>query len=356
MLYQQGPGPVPNKSLFGLVLKSDLLDLEEMVREDLPNLQGKTILIFGGTGFLGTWLTTSFLFLSQGWELDLKLRIVTREADNARARFPNIDLQRVEFIEWDLQERFEKELGPFDISISGPTPSTRKTLGSDVNLKFLPATVAAETIVNSAIKFENRPHVINLSSGAVYRQSRLIDRALIESDPLCSEQLTPYQEDKLLSELVLTTQEANRSIKLVNLRLFAFFGPLLALNEHFAIGNFLLDELSGRPITISGNPHTKRSYIYPSDFVLVIVKLLSNRVVGTFNLGGSKAITMFDLAKQIRGKVTCDSNQILFNESAPANFYYPDISKVRKTIGSFEKTSIEKGLARWKEWQQKINN
>lgn len=316
--------------LYGQVLKSDLMELEQADLANLAYLYNKNILIFGGTGFLGTWLTTSLLFLNERMNLNLTLTIITRNEKEAKTKFPNIRLDNVDFIEWDLKKASSEVLGQFDILISGPTPSTKKTLGPNQSLEFRPAKIAAETILDIAKRFGNNPQVINLSSGAVYRQSRLVDRPLEETDFLSTNPLNPYQEDKLLSELALTSLEANNFIKLINLRLFAFFGPLLALDEHFAIGNFFLDGMSNRPIKIGGNPNTKRSYLYPTDFVSAILELLSGGHTGTFNLGGSKTMTMYQLASEVGQATSNKHGNISCDETIPANFYYPDTSKLLK--------------------------
>lgn len=345
-----------NASLFGRLLQSDLEEISWSLDEDLGELKGKKILFFGGTGFIGTWLTTTILYLNELKELDITLDIVTRSEARAKDRFKGLNyLNHLNFIENDLIKYEKEQFGRYDIFINGATSSTLISGGNNLYSVGNSSYFASKLIEDSARRFVNLPTVVNLSSGSVYQKPRSIDGALSEQDVLCSKGETEYENAKLVTEHLLKNLESQNLIKLLNLRLFAFYGPLLELNEHFAIGNFMRDAMAQREIVIRGSRFTKRSYLYPTDLMVAILKFINKASLGDFNLGGGNPVTMAEVAGFI--KEIWQSERIIFasEKEVHPNYYWPDIEKTKRELGKFDVVDLLEGLKRWKVWLSRGN-
>jgi len=120
-------------------------------------------------------------------------------------------------------------------------------------------------------------------------------------------------------------------------RCFAFVGPDLPLNVHFAIGNFIRDALTADAITVSGDGTPLRTYLDQSDLAHWLLTMLEHGRPGhAYNVGSNEVISIVDLAHLVRDslapeKPVCILDQI--HGGAIRNRYVPDIRTVRQDLG-----------------------
>jgi dTDP-glucose 4,6-dehydratase len=137
-------------------------------------------------------------------------------------------------------------------------------------------------------------------------------------------------------------------------RCFAFVGPHLPLDAHFAIGNFIRDTLRGGPIEIRGDGSQKRSYLYAADLAIWLWTLLFQGPSGqAFNVGSEDAISIRDLAQAVvaeldpRVKVNVAKEP---TEGAEVQQYVPSTEKSRQQLGLMQHVELSEAIRRTAAW------
>jgi len=336
-----GIGGLPKSDLDEVLL--NCTDLWDSIRES-------RLLLLGGTGFIGSWLIATLLNANRELSLGLKLTVLTRDSKRARERFAEKDLSGTNFVEHDLKSGAEINLGFQDFAIHAATPSVPQPGFLDKSAG-VNSTIGGIHLIGKQVLEENPDlRFIHLSSGAVYGQSNSNLFQFFEKDVgFKNGHRTDYGNLKFHAERLGMSYFAQKREQIGNPRLFSFIGPLLALDQHFAVGNFLLDGLNGHAIEIKGNPQSMRSYMYPTDLVTWLLHILVTPNARPLNIGGEETITMFDLASLIASRTQKQGITIL-NPNAEINCYWPSTQETQKIYKIEQQVSLEDGITRWMAW------
>ena len=138
-------------------------------------------------------------------------------------------------------------------------------------------------------------------------------------------------------------------INCISPRLYAFAGPGIVLDEHFAVGNFLRDGTEGKQIAINGNPSTMRSYMYPTDLTIWILTALLKPKYLNVNIGSEIPISMLDLANLISDMTSKKGVKILGDDKVDSNYVPSTLCFIQNYLVS-EQIDLSNGLERWIEW------
>lgn len=198
-----------------------------------------------------------------------------------------------------------------------------------------------------------------LSSGAVYGAAPAHLDRIPESWRGGPDQTDPrqvYAEGKRIGEMMCACATRAQGIDTVMARAFAFVGPHLPLDRHFAIGNFMRDTLAGGPVIVAGDGTPLRSYLYAGDMAAWLWALLVRGEAGrAYNVGATREVSIAQLAALVAAHgrpaaaVEVRGTPIA---GAAAERYLPDVEFARTTLGLAETVTLEDGIARTMRWHR----
>lgn len=331
-------------------------DLEAILADGpWQELAGARLFITGGTGFFGTWLLAVLDAAQARFHLNLSATVLTRDRRGSLERLPHLaGAPWLSWLEGDVRT-LEPGSGDFTHLLHLATPSStgfHATAAADMLEILVDGTrrvlaFAAQAGVQRALL---------ASSGAVYgAQPPGLDR-LAETyagGPDCLDPHATYGEGKRVAEHLFALQGARTGMAAVTARCFAFVGPHLPLDEHFAAGNFIADGLAGRPITVRGDGRPWRSYMYPTDLVTWLVTLLlrgeGNRA---YNVGSEVGLPLGELAGLVGAMTGCPVQVLGRPGAGPAPRYVPSTARARTELGLELRVGLEEALARTLAWHR----
>src|SRR5581483_7468208 len=202
--------------------------------------------------------------------------VLTRSADAFVRKAPHLGRRKdLSFVAGDVRD-FKFPEGQFHAMIHAATEASAK-LNEENPLVMLDTIVrGTERMLDFAAKSGVKQFLLT-SSGAVYGpQPPEMERVPEEyrGAPSLEAPNAAYGEGKRVAELLCHLHGRRHGFEVKIARCFAFVGPAMPLDSHFAIGNFIRDALAGRPILIQGDGTPFRSYLYAADLAIWLWKIL----------------------------------------------------------------------------------
>lgn len=341
------------------IIKDDCEQVTTGVSAALSALKGECILITGGTGFIGTWLTELVAFLNDTHNFNTKLILLSGRAYNFSAKAPHLAMRKdVVIIERDIRSLLDIPSDVNWIIHAAANPDNR--LHASDPLKTMDVIVkGTESVLMAATRLPNLQKFLNISSGLVYGSQPLELETIPENfrGTLDFTSIgSAYGEAKRMGETLCAVYRNQHRLPIVNARPFAFIGPYQLLDRPWAINNFIRDSLLGGPIRILGDGETVRSYMYPSDMAFWLLSILVQGTVGlSYNVGSPYGVTLRQLAEKIadhfplRPKIISRvAEEGITNHSK----FVPDITLAQKTLGLSVKVDIETAIKRTISWNR----
>ena len=156
-----------------------------------------------------------------------------------------------------------------------------------------------------------------------------------------------YDEGKRVAETLCFDYKRIHEIDVRVMRIFNTYGPKMNLNDGRVVSNFIVQALSGKPITIYGDGKQTRSFCYVDDLVDAIILTMSKEkgFNGPINLGNENEFTIFELAELVV-EITKSKSKIIFEDlpSDDPNRRCPDTTLAKRELNWSPKVSLKDGL------------
>lgn len=330
-------------------------ELDEVIHNvgDWEPLRGARLFITGGTGFFGRWMLESLAHANRTLDLRLSATVLTRDVASFHTRAPHIQSKLFHWIEGDVRS-FPFPDDSFSHVIHGAS-ATEANLYRDQPKEMLDTIVAGTQHMLDFTAGAGAKRMLFLSSGAVYgpqpsQLTHIPEDFHGASVPL--EDHTVYARGKRMAEEICALRQKQGGIEIPIARGFAFVGPHLPMDTHFAIGNFISDALAGRPIRIEGDGTPMRSYLYAADLAAWLwTILLRGRGGRAYNVGSDEDLSIFDLACRIAQPRHLEIIQAKHGlpGSAPTR-YVPSIERAKQELGLKVCVPLDEAIERTRCW------
>ncbi len=299
------------------------------------------VLVAGGAGFLGSHLCERLL--QAGHEVICLDNYFTGNRRNIEHLFVN---PRFEVIRHDITQPVLLEIDwVFNLACPAsplhyqynPIKTIKTSVLGSLNLLGLAKRVGARILQASTSEVYGDPDVHPQPESYWGRVNPIGIRSC-------------YDEGKRCAEALFTDYHRANGVDIRIARIFNTYGPRMALDDGRVISNFVVQALSGEPLTVYGEGHQTRSFCYVDDLIEGLLRLMGcegPERCEPCNLGNPEEYSMLELAQIVQELV--GSRLPIAHRPLPEDDpvqRQPDIARAKQDLGWEPSTALRDGLTR----------
>tara|TARA_R110000824_G_scaffold185030_4_gene365960 strand:+ start:366 stop:1340 length:975 start_codon:yes stop_codon:yes gene_type:complete len=308
---------------------------------------GKRILVTGGAGFLGSHLCERLV--DNGHEVLCVDNYFTGQRQNIAhlLQRPNFEMMRHDvtmplFVEVDEIYNLACPASPIHYQ-HDPVQTTKTSVHGAINMLGLAKRTGAKILQASTSEVYGDPE-----------QHPQTEEYWGNVNPIGPRSC--YDEGKRCAETLFFDYHRQHKLRIKVMRIFNTYGPRMHPQDGRVVSNFIVQALSGQPITIYGEGTQTRSFCYVDDLIEGMIRLMETEdgVTGPINIGNPGEFTIRELAELII-EATGSKSELCFSDLPVDDPMQrkPDITKASNYLRwkpSVDlKTGIEKTVAYFRE-------
>jgi UDP-glucuronate decarboxylase len=298
----------------------------------------KRVLVTGGAGFLGSHLIDRLL--EQGHEVLCVDNLFTgtkrnmeHHHSNPRFEFLRHDVTFPLYVEADEIYNLACPASPIHYQ-HDPVQTTKTSVHGAINMLGLAKRLGCRILQASTSEVYGDP--------AIHPQTESYWGNVNPIGPRSC-----YDEGKRCAETLFFDYHRQHGLEIKVARIFNTYGPRMHPADGRVVSNFIIQALTGRPITLYGDGNQTRSFCYVDDLIDGLMKLMASPpgFTGPVNIGNPVEFTMKELAELIISET--GSSSPLVKEPLPQDDpkqRKPDISVAEARLGWKPTIPLREGL------------
>ena len=273
---------------------------------DIAPLYGKSIMISGATGMIGTFLIDLIMYCNEETNSNIRIIALGRNKEKGKLRFAEyFNSPFFSFIECDITKPIAANLETDYIihaaSTTHPLAYSTEPIGT-ITSNVLGTINLLEYGINHNLK-----RFVYISSVEVYGENQGDTDRFDESYCgyiNCNTLRAGYPESKRLCEALCQAYRKQKNIEIVIPRLARSFGPTMQMSDSKAIAQFIKKGLAKEDIVLKSKGNQLYTYTYTPDAASGILACLINGKDGeAYNIASeANETTLRDLAEMIATK------------------------------------------------------
>jgi len=305
--------------------------------------QGRVVLIAGGAGFIGSNLSERLI--TAGDRVVCIDNLDTGRSENIAELIGNPNFV---FFRHDITQPFTVE-GPIDRIYNLACPASPPRYQRDPLHTFKTSVIGAINLLDLAE--EKGARILQSSTSEVYGDPEISPqtedyRGLVNTvGPRAC-----YDEGKRATETLFYEMHHQRGVDIRIARIFNTYGPRMDPEDGRVVSNFVVQALSGIPLTIYGDGTQTRSFCYVSDMLDALTALMeapafSRTIYDPVNLGNPGEFSMNELAEivlELTGEQVPVVHRTLPRDDPRQR--RPDITRAGNLLGWAPKVPLHEGL------------
>ena len=303
-------------------------------------MNGKTVLVTGGSGFLGSFLCEKLL--EQGNDVVCLDNFYTGAKRNIMHLLanPHFELIRHDvtfplYIEVDEIYNLACPASPIHYQ-RDPVQTVKTCVHGAINMLGLAKRLRIRILQASTSEVYGDPSVHPQTESYWGNVNPIGIRSC-------------YDEGKRCAETLFNCYRMQCGLPVKIVRIFNTYGPRMHPNDGRVVSNFILQALQNQDITIYGDGSQTRSFCYRDDLIEAMIRMMNtpDDVTGPVNIGNPGEFTILQLAEMIL-EMTGSKSRII-RKPLPADDpkqRRPDISKARELLKWEPVTSLRDGLVK----------